>query len=96
MMRYSCPNRRDDPREWRSEKGLFSLVPCLCRMANHHGSNGILFLDSLRGRHIRLETVTVLRSLMLCEETIRHSPRTQASPHIAEGFSPTARAAYRI
>ncbi len=34
--------------------------------------------------------------LMVFEEIIRSSPRRRASPWIAEGFSPTARGAYRI
>ena len=33
---------------------------------------------------------------MVFEEIIRHSPRRRASPCIAEGFSPTASAVYRI
>ena len=33
---------------------------------------------------------------MVSEEIIRPSPRRRASPSIAEGFSPTARGAYRI
>ena len=33
---------------------------------------------------------------MVFEEIIRRSPRRRASPCIAEGFSPTARGAYRI
>ena len=33
---------------------------------------------------------------MVFEELFRHSPRRRASPCLAEGFSPTARGAYRI
>jgi hypothetical protein len=33
---------------------------------------------------------------MVFEELFRYSPRRRASPRIAEGFSPTARGAYRI
>jgi hypothetical protein len=33
---------------------------------------------------------------MVFEEIFRYSPRRRASPWIAEGFSPTARGAYRI
>ena len=36
------------------------------------------------------------RGLMVFEELFRYSPRRRASPRIAEGFSPTARGAYRI
>jgi hypothetical protein len=33
---------------------------------------------------------------MVFEEIIRYSPRRRASPRLAEGFSPTAKGAYRM
>jgi len=48
------------------------------------------------GAVIEIDPALRRPNLMVFEQLFRSSPRRRASPRIAEGFSPTARGAYRI
>jgi hypothetical protein len=71
------------------------------RRARRHGRVGVAPAGSaawVRGRPARMQQCDTLRErgYMVFEKLFRSSPRRRASPCLAEGFSPTARGAYRI
>ena len=46
--------------------------------------------------HSQYRATHTVTEIMVFEQIIRHSPRRRALPWLAEGFSPTASAVYRI